>query len=132
MNTVQGNAAGSSRDRSTAAWPRRLALATLLAAVATLGQARGAEALTAQEQFLATLGKVAPFAPAKAKRLCRCTASAAPLIDVGVGELRTIIASSNGGEDYGVACAVPTFDSGTGALASTRPCLNNQFEILPK
>ena len=132
MNPRNGSTAGSSRDRSARAWPRRFALATLLAAAATLGPARGAEALTAQDQFLGALGKVAPFAPAKAKRLCRCTRSTDTLVDVGVGELRAIFVSQNGIEDYGVACMVPTFNSASGALESTRPCTNNEFEILPR
>ena len=132
MNRTDGNAAGSGTNRSGGVWLRRVALATLLAAAATLGQARAATALTAQEQFLGALGKVAPFAPAKAKRLCRCTRSTDTLVDVGVGELRTIIVSSNGIEDYGVACVVPTFDASSGALESTRSCINNEFEVLPK
>jgi len=63
MKPTDGNAAGPGRDRSTATRLRGIALATLLAAAATLAQARDAAALTAQEQFLAALGKVAPFAP---------------------------------------------------------------------
>jgi hypothetical protein len=34
--------------------------------------------------------------------------------------------------DYGVFCVVPLFDSATGALHSTRLCLDEKFEILPK
>ncbi len=132
MKPTDGNAAGSGRDRSTATRLRGIALATLLAVAATLGQARDAAALTAQEQFLAALGKVAPFAPAKAKRFCRCTRSTDTFADLGVGEVRTIVVASNGVEDYGVVCAVPTFNASSGALDSTRPCTNNEFEILPK
>ncbi len=132
MNPRNGNTAGSGRNRWTATRLRGIALATLLAATATLGPAREAAALTAQEQFLATLGKVATFAPAKAKRLCRCTTSTDTLVDVRVGELRAIIVQQNGIEDYGVACMVPTFDAVTGALDSTHSCTNNEFEILPK
>ena len=133
MKRTDGNAAGSGRNRSTATWSRRVALATLLAAAATLGQAPDASALTAQEQFLAALGKVAPFAPAKAKRLCRCTSSIPGVfIDQGVGELRTIIVATNGVVDYGVNCVVSRFDPTTGAAESTRSCTDNQFEILPK
>lgn len=132
MKPMDGNAAGHGRDRSTARRFRQVALATLVAAAALFGQAPEAVALTAQEQFLATLGKVAPFAPAKAKRLCRCTAASDTLVDVGVGELRTIFVAQNGIEDYGVVCAVPTFNASSGALESTRPCTNNEFEILPK
>lgn len=132
MKRTDENAAGSGRNRSTARRSRRVALATLLAAAATLGPAPEAAALTAQEQFLAALGKVAPFAPAKAKRLCRCTTSTDTLVEVGVGELRTIFVAQNGIEDYGVVCAVPTFNASSGALESTRLCTNNEFEILPK
>lgn len=132
MKPTDGNAGGSGRGRSTFARARRVGFATLLAAVAALAQAPQASALTAQEQFLAALGKVAPFAPMKAKRLCRCTTSTETLVDVGVGELRTIFVAQNGIEDYGVICAVPTFDASSGVLESTRPCTNNQFEILPR
>lgn len=133
MKRTDGNAAGSARNRSTARWSRRVALATLLAGAATLGQAPEAAALTAQQQFLAALGKVAPFAPAKAKRLCRCiTSIPGVFIDQGVGELRAIIVGTNGVVDYGVSCVVSRFDAATGAVESTRPCTDNQFEILPK
>ena len=132
MKTTDGNAAGSGRDRSTAARARRAGLAMLVVALVTFWHAPAATALTAEEQFLAQLGKVAPLVPAKAKRLCRCTASMPGGADLGVGELRTIIVGTNGVVDYGVTCVVAAFDASTGAVDSTRPCTDHQFEILPK
>ncbi len=128
MNAMDRSGSAPARARWAAASSGPVIAATLLAALATLAWPQGATALTPQEQFLSSLGKAAPFANAKARRLCRCTGAT----DQGVGELRAIFLASNGIEEYGVTCAVPTFNAYSGAVESTRPCADHQFEILAK
>lgn len=96
-----------------------------LAAAATVALSSEALALTPQEQFVAALEKIAPFPPAKAKRLCRCT-EGNPM----VGELRPAYGSQNGLYDYMLECRWPQFDTYAGTV-TTFPC-SGAFEILPK
>jgi len=105
---------------------KSIATAVLAAALTSFAAPANAVAATPQEQFLSTLAKIAPFAPAKAKRLCRCTEPLAP----GVGELRADYLAHNGIEDYTVVCIIPHFDPSSGGVLYTTRC--GEFEILPK
>lgn len=103
---------------------------TRVLAALTLALAIGASApsvalsATPEEQFLGMLAKIAPFSPAKAKRLCRCAGNDS------VGELRSTYGAQNGIQDYVLTCIVPQFTGGE--VSSTFACPAGAFEILPK
>lgn len=98
-----------------------LALAAGSVAVATQ-----AGAATPHDQFLKDLERIAPFPPAKAKRLCRCTTTDR------VGEVRPDYRYSEGlTTTYKLVCSVPVFDA-LGSISYTMLCPEGQFEILEK
>jgi hypothetical protein len=104
---------------------------SLVAVALILVTASAAPAATPHEQFLKALGKIAPFAPKTAKRLCACTQFQV-FVGPSVGELRPGFGTSNGQVDYTLVCEVPTFNEADGSVQSTRRCPDDLFEILPR